>query len=211
MNKILKWVLIVFAILILLVVGTLAYEIFFSPSMEVKKPAVYLYPEEDSQVSVALDINGKLTEDIPSYNNGWNVFVTKEGLIENQYDYLFYEAELNYYEIPEEGWIVPFNELASWFESNLEAMGLNEKESFQFQEYWLNRLPEANFYEVKLMSENFLNENMDLIISPKPDTEIRLDFYFKALDESYEINNPEILTPSRNGFTVVEWGGVLIE
>jgi len=55
------------------------------------KPAIYLYPEEDTEVKVTLDINGIFTKTIPSYNSGWDVFVTKEGKIftrdmKNSYD-----------------------------------------------------------------------------------------------------------------------------
>jgi hypothetical protein len=177
--------------------------------MVAEKPAVYLYPIEDSQISVEVNINGKMIADIPNYQSGWNVFVTKEGIIENQYDYLFYEAELNKVDIPTKGWIVQYSELNQWFNTNLEKLGLNEKEKNQFKEYWLNELPKANYYEIKLLSQEFLNNNMDLIIEPKPDTEIRIDFLFKPLKKSYNIDNPKITTPIRNGFTVVEWGGIL--
>ena len=52
-------------------------------------------------------------------------------------------------------------------------------------------------------------KNMNLIIDPKPDTIIRLDFYFKPIKEIVKIKEPIIITPTRNGFTVVEWGGIL--
>ncbi|MBI2152079.1 hypothetical protein HYU21_05100 [Candidatus Woesearchaeota archaeon] len=44
-------------------------------------------------VSVHLDINGKLLKDIPKYSGDWKVFVSKNGLIDNKWDYLFYEAQ----------------------------------------------------------------------------------------------------------------------
>lgn len=208
MNKILMWILISLGIIGLATAGYVIYD-HTSSNMVDRKPAVYLYPTQDSQISVKVSINGKMIADLPNYENGWSVFVTKEGIIENQYDYLFYEAELNKVDIPTNGWVAQYSELNQWFDTNLEKLGLNEKEKNQFKEYWLNELPKANYYEIKLLSQEFLNNNMDLIIEPKPDTEIRINFLFKPLKESYEIENPEIITPIRNGFTVVEWGGVL--
>ena len=58
--------------------------------------------------------------DIPVYNNGWNVFVTREGLINGKYDYLFYEAKLNKIELPSEGFVVSYLELDNWMDVNLE-------------------------------------------------------------------------------------------
>jgi hypothetical protein len=206
MNKILFWILIILAIL---VVGVVGYSILIEKTMIVKKPAIYLYPEESSNINVQLNINGKIINDIPEYNNGWNVFVTKEGLIDNKYDYLFYEAKLNKISFPEEGWIIEYNSLEGWFDEKLPILGLNEKEISQFKEYWLNSLPEADYYEIKLLDKEFLKENMNLLITPTPDTIIRLEFYFKPISKKISINEPIVITPKRTGFTVVEWGGIL--
>jgi hypothetical protein len=176
----------------------------------VKKPAVYLYPEKTTNISVKVEVNGKLTLTEPPYNTGWNVNATPDGLIDNKYDYLFYEADLKKIELPEEGWIVKFNDLEKWFDKYLPELGLNTKEKQQFKEYWLKSLKKANYYEIKLLDNKFLEENMKLVISPEPQTLIRLDFYFKPLFEMKEINEPVILKKERNGFTVVEWGGINI-
>lgn len=174
----------------------------------VKKPAVYLYPLEKSKIKVKVEVNGKLTLTEPLYENGWDVNVTPDGTIENKYDYLFYEADLNKIELPEEGWLVEFKKLENWFDEYLPKLGLNLKEKDQFKEYWLKDLKKANYYEIKILDNNFLKENMNLVISPEPQTLIRLNFYFKPIFEKKEIKNPEINTPERNGFTVVEWGGI---
>ncbi len=174
-----------------------------------KKPAVYLYPREDSAINVTLVINGKLTKTEPEYGGGWQVFATKEGIIDGKYDYLFWEANLNKLDLPDEGWVVGYADLEGWFDTNLPKLGLNEKEKAQFMEYWLEKLPKAKYYEIKLLSGEFMKQNMDLIVSPKPDTVIRLNFQFKPLSEKIELSAPEIETPKRAGFTVVEWGGIL--
>ena len=205
------WILITLGIMGAVIGGIFIYEINnqgFSGAVD-EKPAIYLYPEEDSRIEVKLNINGEIVKDIPKYNNGWKVFVTKEGIIENQYDYLFYSNTLNDLELPEKGWVVAKKDLYNWFEINLPKLGLNEKEKIQFKEYWLYRLTDSDYYEIKLLSKDFLDKNMNLIVEPKPDTEIRLNFVFTPIKKSHEIENPKITTPIREGFTVVEWGGIL--
>lgn len=176
---------------------------------DARKPAIYLYPTTDMNIKVKVDVNGFMYKDIPAYGKGWDVFTTKEGLIENKYDYLFYEALLFRLVLPAEGWVVEYSNLETWFNEKLPELGLNEKESAQFMEYWLEELPVANYYEIKLLDETFLTKNMTLSISPEPDTMIRLIFNFRPLLEKETINEPFISTPIRNGFTVVEWGGLL--
>ncbi|OGF32311.1 hypothetical protein A2223_03240 [Candidatus Falkowbacteria bacterium RIFOXYA2_FULL_35_8] len=199
------WILIILAVLGVSVVAIVEYE----SKQTFKKPAIYLYPTEDSFINVKLDVNGKIIQDIPKYENGWNVFVTKDGVIEDKYDYLFYEAKLKSKQLPNEGWIVEYSNLENWFDVNLIKLGLNQKEASQFKEYWLVELPKSDYYEIKLFDQSFLKRNMNLIISPQPDTLIRLNFHFKPLKEQIEIAEPQIVIPERNGFVVVEWGGVL--
>lgn len=176
---------------------------------DIRKPAVYLYPLQESKVSVHVDVKGIITESVPSYHKGWEVVAEPNGLIDGKYDYLFYEAQLEQLQLPEEGWVVEYKELENWFNSNLKELGLNEKEIFQFKEYWLAELPFARHYEIKLLDDNFLEENMNLVIDPEPTTVIRRNFYFRPLESQITLAKPSIITPERKGFTVVEWGGLL--
>ena len=178
------------------------------PPHVVKKPALYLYPEQTMNVKVNVTVNGTLTYTEPAYNNGWDVTATPDGMIDNKYDYLFYEADLKNLELPDEGWVVEYSNLEKWFDGNLPKLGLNTKEAKQFKEYWLKDLKQANYYEIKLLGNNFLNDNMKLAISPEPQTVIRLNFYFMPLNDRVNIKEPQTTAAERKGFTVVEWGGI---
>ena len=48
---------------------------------------------------------------------------------------------------------------------------------------------------------------MPLNITPEPDTTIRVMMEYKKVDFPYEVEEQELMTPERKGFTVVEWGG----
>ncbi len=196
-------VLIVISVLVLVMAGLF---VFTANTIKLEKPAIYLYPPEDSLISVQLLLNGKITQTIPEYGRGWNVFVSKDGVINGKYDYLFYEVDLNKLRLPKTGWVVSYNELSKWFDINLIKLGLNEKERNQFKDYWMGRLSPASYYEIKILETVFLKENMDLLITPTPNTLIRLNFYFKPLPEKKSIKEPTIRTTERKGFTVVEWG-----
>jgi len=175
----------------------------------VKKPAVYLYPLEKTKVNITVDLKGIITKSEPNYFKGWEVIADPSGLIDGKYDYLFYEAQLEKIQLPEEGWVVEYKELENWFNLSLKKLGLNEKEISQFKEYWLAELPLANYYEIKLLNNSFLSKNMNLVIDPKPATIIRRNFYFKPLKSQIFLKEPIVIIPARKGFTVVEWGGLL--
>ncbi len=174
------------------------------------KPAIYLYPQETLKIKVSLSINGEITISEPEYDNGWDVVVEPGGKIESSYDYLFYEARLNYLKTPAEGWCVEYEHLELWMNNTLRELGLNEKESKDFKVFWLDFLPIANHYEIKLLSKEYLDLNMGLNIDPKPETIIRVILTFSPYQNAVEIDTPLITTPIRSGFTVVEWGGFII-
>ena len=60
------------------------------------KPVIYLYPEEETQVTVQLDYAGELTCTYPAYQDGWTVTASPDGtLTDNQgqtYNYLYWRA-----------------------------------------------------------------------------------------------------------------------
>lgn len=61
-----------------------------------EKPVIYLYPEQETTVSVSLDYAGTLTATYPAYEDGWTVTAEPDGTLydENgdEYSYLFWEA-----------------------------------------------------------------------------------------------------------------------
>lgn len=173
----------------------------------VKKPAIYLYPPQKENINVSLQIDGEIVTSIPPYDSGWSVEIDSDGIINAEYDYLFYENTLNRIELPDEGWIVQGEDMRNWFEIILPKLGLNTKEARQFKEYWLANLDKSKLYEIKLFSHDFLTKNMTLNITPKPDIVVRVIFNFKTIDKAYYLQEPSIETPSRVGFHVLEWGG----
>ena len=52
---------------------------------------------------------------------------------------------------------------------------------------------------------------MPLEFSVEPDTIIRVLMEYKPLDEYINVKEQELITPDREGFTVVEWGGLEIK
>ncbi|GEM_PF-1970152 len=179
------------------------------------KPAIYLYPEEKTEVSVRLAPKGPLTFTLPSYpSQGWDVTANPDGKIEYNgafYPYLYYEADIpNSLLISNnnEGFVESYENLENFLNIILPKMGLNDKERNEFTKYWLNVLPKSNYYLIKIVPKNVLDNISPLMIEPNPDNIIRVILYFEALDNKIEINPPIINTVERKGFSVVEWGGL---
>ncbi len=67
-------------------------------------------------------MNGFITKSIPEHGNGWEVIVEPSGLIDDKYDYLFYEVKMSNVIAPDEGWVVESKNIESWFNEKLPKM-----------------------------------------------------------------------------------------
>ncbi len=186
----------------------------FLPAVECGKPVIYLYPEKTTDVSVKLYPQGGFTVTEPAYDGGWNVRATPKGELTNlkdgkTYPYLFWEGRGGLYETPKQGFVVAQKDVYAFLVEKLSALGLNAQERADFIEFWEPRMTGSPWYFVTFMGNRTMDALAPLEISPKPDTVIRVLMDFLPLEKPIPVEGFRIQTPKRDGFTVVEWGGVI--
>lgn len=179
---------------------------------QVEKPAIYIYPEENDRFQVKLSLkNGtKITESTPEYKSGWDASVEKSGKIDGKYDYLFYEASIK--KIPDIpcGYCISQGNLKNELDELLMEIGLNEQETDEFLDYWLNRLQDYKYYKIFPVVNRQLEDYVELEITPPAKTSLRVWFFFQGCDKPEELPSPHIDKFVREGTTVIEWGGVML-
>lgn len=178
------------------------------------KPVIYLYPEEETNVSVKLNLDGQLTCTYPVYEGGWKVLASPDGTLKDgngqTYNYLYWEGEtLTQYDLSK-GFCVKGADTAVFLEDALEKLGLTRKEANEFIVYWLP-LMEQNPYNIISFQSDIYTDAAQLEIVPAPDTVIRVFMAWQACEEYVELPEQELNAPERNGFVVIEWGGTEIE
>lgn len=179
----------------------------------VRKPAIYIYPDEDAYFDVRLVPNNGtvITETVPEYNSGWNVFVETSGRIDHRHDYLFYEAELRDMPTLRGGWCLHRDRLAAELPHLLRQIGLNESETEDLLEYWLDHLTRHVYYAVYPLFDRALDDMVELHVSPSPDAVLRFWLFFIGREEPEPLPPPIVPGFSRGATTVIEWGGVLVD
>ena len=152
----------------------------------VRAPIIYLYPEEETVVNVQLELNGELGTTYPRYEegDGWTVTASPDGTLTaadgRGYSYLFWEGSLMMNPDLSQGFCVKGEDTAEFLEWALKELGLNDIEADTFIMYWLPQM-EGNKYNVISFQTTAYEDAATLNVMPAPDT--------------------------REGFTVVEWGG----
>jgi hypothetical protein len=161
------------------------------------KPVIYLYPEESMDISVQLNFEKRIFTTIyPKFNgkNTWNVHAKPNGDIlikDKTYPYLFWEAESYNPQETNEGFIVTEENAEKFLEEKLDILGLNEKEKTDFITYWLPVLLRNKLSLCSFQSKKFFN-NIELNVTPKPDSMIRVFLTIKKLERPINIREQKL-------------------
>ncbi|KIX22280.1 hypothetical protein SY27_05670 [Flavobacterium sp. 316] len=181
----------------------------------VKKPIIYLYPTEETEVTLQFNFKGKLLTTFPKYENKWQVIVSPNGQIydtktKRNYSSLFWDGEINlpneHYQY-EDGFVIEKENLTTFFIEKLEYMGLNNQETNEFIQFWLPILEQNKYNFIHFLVNDDCNEISVNTIHPKPETSIRVYMEFYSLEQLKIIKEQKLPKTERKGFTIVEWGG----
>ncbi|MFZ5445278.1 MAG: hypothetical protein ACOZQL_35135 [Myxococcota bacterium] len=181
---------------------------------EMAKPVIYLYPTTEQQVSVRVHPATGVLKSDPEFRDGWTVKATPRGRLTTAdgrtHRYLFWESGLE--DAPQplaEGFVVSRAELPRFLERSVQTLGLDARETADFMEFWLARMTVKPWAAVRFVPREEIDRAAPLEVSPAPDSVIRVLVDFRALDAPVPLK-PQVLTPAkRQGFAVVEWGGLL--
>ena len=176
------------------------------------KPIIYLYPEEPTTVSVKVTLSGELTCTYPSHGEeGWQNFTAyPDGTLISpdgkEYYALYWEGVQNVTWDFSQGWCVRGEDTAEFLEWALAQQGLTPREANEFIVYWLPLMQE-NPYNVISFQTTAYTDAAALEISPAPDSLLRVFMAYYASDVAVDIAPQTFEGFTREGFTVVEWGG----
>lgn len=190
------------------------------------KPVLYLYPQEERQLAVTLDVEGELGTVYPAPERqvqteegtraSWTISAAPDGTLTDAsgrtYPSLFWDGPVSLTS-PEQGFVVAREDAVPFLEEKLGQLGLSDKEAADFITYWAPRI-RANEYTfvsfdassyAQQVTYSFADEAGNQVV---PDTFIRVFMTIRAADADETVTPQNFApTPTRSGFTVVEWGG----
>ena len=181
----------------------------------VYKPNIYLYPEDEIPVTVIFGLPALLVDTLPRYTSQWQVTAAPNGQLTDSdgknYGFLFYESEtdpalFNY----REGWILSANDRERQLRQIMGQFGFNAAETRDFIDFWISKLVPGTDYCLYPQPTEIVDCAMPLIVSPEPDSIFRLWFAFVPCTGQTP-HQPEITPIIRDGFSLVEWGGFIVD
>lgn len=177
------------------------------------KPVLYLYPEKETNVTVTFENVNNLTTTYPKYTKKWSVKALPNGDLydkNGRYYYGLYWEEIKNHDIDfNEGFYVTSENAIDFLEEKLSMIGFTGREANEFIMYWLPILEsnEQSLVYFELTDEREAYNKLN--INPNPDSLLRVAMHVKKVDSYVDIKEQKLDTFKRNGFSAVEWGGVI--
>jgi hypothetical protein len=183
----------------------------YKPAIECGKPVVYLYPQEKTNFKVY--VGAEVTKSEPLYEKFWSGVAYPGGklVVDNkEYQNLFWEGK-GYGQYPkiDFGRIIETKNAKTEITSDLKKQNLNDQEIADFLDFWLEKMPKTQYTRLSWLTNYAMNSLAPLNVTPKPDSVIRVFLDFGGLNKPVSLNSQELSGARRDGFTVVEWGGLL--
>ena len=177
----------------------------------IAKPILYLYPEEETEVTVRFEHPEFLQTTYPKFLKEWRVVANKNGDLHDEdgkYYYGLYWDEVKVHSVDfQEGFYVESRDAISFLEEKLDYIGFNAKERNEFIMYWLPIL-EKNGKSLVYFELTEERESVNKIfIEPKPDSLLRVVIHVKKVAKKTTIKEEKLTRFHRHGFAAVEWGG----
>ena len=194
----------------------------------VYKPVLYVYPEHEQLLTVSLEVQGELGTVYPAPDSestvdgraqaSWTVTASPDGTLTDRsgrtYPSLFWDGEMTL-EAPQQGFIVAREDAVPFLEEKLALLGLTDKEAADFITFWAPQIRANEYTFVSFDASSYASQATysftDEAGAPvEPDTFIRVFMTIRAADAN-EVVTPQVFgpTPTRSGFTAVEWGGTV--
>lgn len=184
-----------------------------------KKPVIYLYPEEEMEIEVEVTPVGEFTFTYPEIKNGWKFKCTPEGKIFDgvkTYPYLFWESaqKIERKDINTNvGTFVKGENAVSYLNAQLTQFGMSRSECADFITFWGPQLQTKTNLYIYLLLDEECDAFASLKISPQPQNISRIYVIWSEVPANYShpLESQIIPTMNRDGFTVIEWGGAQVD
>ncbi len=206
------------------------------------KPAIYLYPENTTQISVKLDKTIKYKNVIPKYKNGWYVEAEPNGVLRdlqpkytnceklpykefgfeyskqaceiNKYPYIYWDGVQVVKPVPKknEGFIVKSENIEDFLSKKADELNFNKEEKVEFVRYWNKKVKNTGWKQVKIyfLQNEDVENYLPLYIDPRPDNINRVEIVITKAKKNEKIKEQTLIPFNRSGYTMVEWGGMIL-
>lgn len=133
----------------------------------------------------------------------------------NKYPYIYWDGDKFIKQVPKKllGWSIKKENIKEFLTQKANEIGMNTAEKTEFVRYWseiISNYPATDFRIYFLQNEE-VDDWIKLDISPKPDSWNRIEVVFTPIQPNTHSTPYALKKIKRQGFTMVEWGGIIVD
>jgi hypothetical protein len=184
-------------------------------------PAIWLYPEAECDVEVALTFrgNGFMTVSTPPYQDKWRIHVDPSvpfAKYRERYGFQSRHEFLDYDGIREgpyqttHGWCIDQANFVNWLVKELASLGFNDAETGSVAYYYgrtfLDHRHPEKYLLIYPQETSIVDQSVVLSVTPTPRSVYRIWFYLQLSGQKRSLETPYLQKVERDGFVVTEVG-----
>ena len=131
----------------------------------------------------------------------------------NKYPYIYWDGVQLAKPLPDKkvGFHVKSDNIVSFLTEKADVLGLNTAEKKEFVRYWSKRMQETNwkYFRVYFLQNEEVDNYFPIKVTPEPKTSNRLQIVIRQAKKREKIEEQKLIPINRDGFTLVEWGGII--
>lgn len=133
----------------------------------------------------------------------------------NNYPYIYWDGNKFIKEVPKKllGWSIKKENIREFLNEKADEMAMNTAEKTEFVRFWseiISNYPATDFRIYFLQNEE-VDDWIKLSVSPKPDSWNRIEVVITPIQPNTQSTPYTLKKIKRQGFTMVEWGGIIID
>ena len=131
----------------------------------------------------------------------------------NAYPYIFWDGIQLLKPLPqkETGFIVEREQIENFLNDSADLLKMTGNEKAEFISFWAYKMKEKNYdkFKVYFLQNEEVDKYLPIKVSPKPKSSNRVQIVIDKANDDEQIEEQILIPFSREGFTLVEWGGVI--
>lgn len=168
---------------------------------------------------VLADKDGRIKDLQPQKTNcsklqsGFGFEYAKDACLANNYPYIYWDG-ISFKKLikKDSGWSVKKEDIEKFLTEKAQEIGMNDGEKAEFVRYWTHKVKNypSNYFTIYFLQNKEVDDYVKLKVSPKPESWNRVQIIITpSFDKKYDLQPYKLEKINREGFTLVEWGGVI--
>ncbi len=131
----------------------------------------------------------------------------------NKYPYIYWDGIQLAKPLPDKstGFHVKKDDIVSFLTSKADELGMNTTEKKEFIKYWSQQMQETGwkYFRVYFLQNEEVDAYLPISLNPAPKSSNRLQIIVRQAGKRTKIEEQKLLPFNREGYTLVEWGGII--